>query len=157
MGQSLFFQMPHHEKSNRLSVAFSDPGGIRTHDLRLRRPLLYPAELLDQHSSLRFGAAKVVFYPCIPNKKMFFIDFFFATRSNQRSIKPQTATANRHSAPPIPCVRLSAGFCPKDRTKDAFPSTPSNPHRHTANSRHSKGNPDSRTTARCTRHTPKAR
>ncbi len=27
----------------------SDPGGSRTHDLRLRRPLLYPTELLDQH------------------------------------------------------------------------------------------------------------
>ena len=27
----------------------TEPGGIRTLDLRLRRPLLYPAELLNQH------------------------------------------------------------------------------------------------------------
>ena len=30
-------------------VLLCDSGGIRTHDLRLRRPLLYPAELLNQH------------------------------------------------------------------------------------------------------------
>ena len=28
---------------------FCDPGGIRTRGLRLRRPLLYPAELPNQH------------------------------------------------------------------------------------------------------------
>ena len=27
-----------------------DPGGIRTHDPQLRRLLLYPAELRDQHA-----------------------------------------------------------------------------------------------------------
>ena len=35
--------------------AFSDPGGIRTHDPQLRRLLLYPAELLD-HLSLSDNA-----------------------------------------------------------------------------------------------------
>ena len=31
-------------------LSFRDPGGIRTHDPQLRRLLLYPAELRDQHS-----------------------------------------------------------------------------------------------------------
>ena len=36
--------------SNQLSYTHHDgaPGGIRTHGPRLRRPLLYPTELLDQ-------------------------------------------------------------------------------------------------------------
>src|SRR3989449_5559364 len=29
------------------------PGGIRTHDLRLRRPTLYPAELLAREAGVR--------------------------------------------------------------------------------------------------------
>ena len=39
------------QKSNKLInslLLFSDPDGIRTHDPRLRRALLYPAELPDQ-------------------------------------------------------------------------------------------------------------
>ncbi len=45
------------KKATDIEVAFRDSGGIRTHDLRLRRPLLYPAELLNQH--LRFGGANI--------------------------------------------------------------------------------------------------
>lgn len=32
-----------------MSTGFRDPGGIRTHDPQLRRLLLYPTELRDQH------------------------------------------------------------------------------------------------------------
>ena len=40
----------------RKTLIFSgDSGGIRTHDLRLRRPLLYPAELLNQHLVVQPG------------------------------------------------------------------------------------------------------
>ena len=39
----------HHIKFSGLN----EPGGIRTLDLRLRRPLLYPAELQTQSSSIR--------------------------------------------------------------------------------------------------------
>ena len=36
------------------SSLFGEPGGIRTPDLRLRRPLLYPAELLTHmHGTLK--------------------------------------------------------------------------------------------------------
>ena len=39
------------EKSENLSIfAFSDPGGVRTHDPQLRRLLLYPTELRNQTS-----------------------------------------------------------------------------------------------------------
>ena len=33
-----------------LNSFLCDPGGIRTHDPQLRRLLLYPAELRDQHA-----------------------------------------------------------------------------------------------------------
>jgi hypothetical protein len=36
----------------------SDPDGDRTHNLRLRRPLLYPIELLDQTKYFLFCGCK---------------------------------------------------------------------------------------------------
>ena len=38
------------KKSSKKNSFFRDPGGIRTHDPQLRRLLLYPAELRDQHA-----------------------------------------------------------------------------------------------------------
>ena len=39
------------KKSSKFrTLFFRDPGGIRTHDPQLRRLLLYPAELRDQHA-----------------------------------------------------------------------------------------------------------
>ena len=43
------------KKATTFVIAFCDPVGIRTQDLRLRRPLLYPAEL--QTHALRLIAA----------------------------------------------------------------------------------------------------
>src|SRR5690348_14188700 len=40
--------------------SFSARGGIRTHDLRLRRPTLYPAELLAQKAQKELGAPFVM-------------------------------------------------------------------------------------------------
>ena len=51
-----------------------DSGGIRTHDLRLRRPLLYPAELLNR--GLLFCGANIRHNICSTNFcKIFFLDF----------------------------------------------------------------------------------
>ncbi len=36
------------------------PGGIRTPDRRLRRPLLYPAELLRQICTIKFGTISII-------------------------------------------------------------------------------------------------
>ena len=45
-------------RSNQLSYThhFGEPEGIRTPDLRLRRPLLYPAELQTQVQLAYYGA-----------------------------------------------------------------------------------------------------
>ncbi len=45
--------MVNNEKSYRISVAFGEPGGIRTHDLLIRSQTLYPAEL-RAHTLLLF-------------------------------------------------------------------------------------------------------
>ena len=37
----------HHSTNTMVEIILGDPGGIRTPDPRLRRPLLYPTELLD--------------------------------------------------------------------------------------------------------------
>ena len=37
----------HHSTYTMVEIILGDPGGIRTPDPRLRRPLLYPTELLD--------------------------------------------------------------------------------------------------------------
>ena len=55
---NLIHKIPHKNIDTKKSSYFRncliflrDPGGARTHDLRLRRPLLYPTELLDQNFS----------------------------------------------------------------------------------------------------------
>ena len=48
---SIFYVLVEYTKKRVLcELFFCDPGGIRTHDPQLRRLLLYPAELRDQHA-----------------------------------------------------------------------------------------------------------
>ncbi len=49
------------KKATTFVIAFCDPVGIRTQDLRLRRPLLYPAELPNRVSFI-FDGAKIAVY-----------------------------------------------------------------------------------------------
>ena len=49
--QKRFCPTPWHGFTRRGVVLLGAPAGIRTRDLRLRRPLLYPAELQAQEAS----------------------------------------------------------------------------------------------------------
>ncbi len=63
------------KKPIRLTDRLRDPDGIRTHDPQLRRLLLYPAELRDQHDNFR--DAKVQLFFDIPNLFLFFLGISF--------------------------------------------------------------------------------
>jgi hypothetical protein len=60
-----------------------DPDGDRTHNLRLRRPLLYPIELLDQTRNILFCGCK---YKKMDSKSDNLYDFnrVFALKVNHR-------------------------------------------------------------------------
>ena len=59
------------KKGEPINSPSSDPVGIRTQDLRLRRPLLYPAELPNQ-VSFNFNGAKIVLSPINTNIRSYF-------------------------------------------------------------------------------------
>ena len=52
---------------NAMSVSYGEPGGVRTPDPRLRRPVLYPAELLTH---LLNAFIIITCFPFIVNQKL---------------------------------------------------------------------------------------